>query len=84
LPATDAVLGFRAEACSETGDFPMTLRAEVVENMGATRYLYTATTRGAAVVAEVPRRLDLRAGEDISLSLDASACVLFSPDGARL
>jgi ABC-type sugar transport system ATPase subunit len=84
LPATDAILGFRAEACSETGDFSMTLRAEVVENMGATRYLYTATTRGAAVVAEVPRRLDLRAGEDISLSLDASACLLFSPDGARL
>jgi ABC-type sugar transport system ATPase subunit len=84
LPATDAILGFRAEACSETGDFPMTLRAEVVENMGATRYLYTATTRGAAVVAEVPRRLDLRAGEDISLSLDASACLLFSRDGARL
>jgi ABC-type sugar transport system ATPase subunit len=83
-PPTDAILGFRAEAWGETGDHPLTLRAEVVENMGATRYLYTATSRGAAVVAEVPRRVELHAGEDISLSLDASACLLFSPEGARL
>jgi ABC-type sugar transport system ATPase subunit len=83
-PPTDAILGFRAEAWGETGDHPLTLRAEVVENMGATRYLYTATSRGAAVVAEVPRRVELHAGEDVSLSLDASACLLFSPEGARL
>ncbi|MFM7656036.1 MAG: ABC transporter ATP-binding protein, partial [Paracoccaceae bacterium] len=80
----EAILGFRAEAWAETGPHPVILRAEVVENMGATRFLYTAATRGAAVVAEIPRRHDLRAGQDISLCLEAAACLLFSTDGARL
>jgi ABC-type sugar transport system ATPase subunit len=83
-PPAEAVLGFRAEAWAETGDRPLSLRAEVVENMGATRYLYTAATRGSAVVAEVPRRHDLKAGQEITLHLDAAACLLFAPEGKRL
>ena len=83
LPA-EATLGFRAEAWAEAGDRPVSLRAEVVENMGATRYLYTAASRGAAVVAEVPRSRDIRAGQDLLLHLLADQCYLFAAEGARL
>ncbi len=84
LRATDAILAFRAEACSETADFPITLRAAGVENMGDTRSLCTATTRGPAVVADMYRRVDLRVGEDVLLCLDPAACLLFSHDGVWL
>ena len=79
-----ATLGFRAEAWSPGRGLPVTLKAEVVENMGATRYLYTDASRGSAVVAEVPRGHDLRGGDGITLALDPAACFLFSVEGARL
>jgi multiple sugar transport system ATP-binding protein len=83
-PTGPATLGFRAEAWSSEHGHPVTLRVEVIENMGATRYLYTDTSRGNAVVAEVPRGGNLCAGDAITLSLDPAACFLFSASGARL
>jgi multiple sugar transport system ATP-binding protein len=83
LPA-DVVLGFRPEAWAEGGGLPVALRAEVVENTGAVRYLHTDAARGAAVVAEVPRGRAVAAGEEITLHLRPAACHLFSTGGARL
>jgi ABC-type sugar transport system ATPase subunit len=80
----DVTLGFRPEAWTEAGGTPFVLRAEVVENMGATRYAYSDTARGAAVVAEVPRGRDLRVGQDMTLHLTGDGCLLFGPAGARL
>ena len=80
-----AVLGFRPEALSPGGPgTELALRAEVVENMGAARYLYTATRRDAAIVAEIPRGRRLRPGEAIALTLPPDAGLLFAPEGRRL
>jgi ABC-type sugar transport system ATPase subunit len=83
-PPADVTLGFRPEAWTEAGGTPFVLRAEVVENMGATRYAYSDTARGAAVVAEVPRGRDLRVGQDMTLHLTGDGCLLFGPAGGRL
>jgi ABC-type sugar transport system ATPase subunit len=83
-PPAEVTLGFRPEAWGERGGTPYILRAEVVENMGATRYAYSDTARGTAVVAEIPRGIDLRVGQDMALHLMAENCHLFDPGGARL
>ncbi len=83
-PPVEVTLGFRAEAWEEEGGTPFVLRAQVVENMGATRYAYSGTAQGAAVVAEIPRGRDLRVGQDMALHLMADRCHLFGPTGARL
>jgi ABC-type sugar transport system ATPase subunit len=81
----DAVLGIRPEALTADGPGPrVRLRAEVVENMGAARYLYTDTVRASAVVAEVPRGHRLAVGETAEFAVPPDACLLFSPEGARL
>jgi ABC-type sugar transport system ATPase subunit len=80
-----AVLGLRPEALDPDGAGPrISLRAEVIENMGATSYLYTDTSRAAAVVAEVPRGRRIAIGETLDLAVPPDACLLFAPEGHRL
>ena len=84
LPA-EAVLGVRPEALVAGGSGPtVRLRAEVVENMGAAHYLYTATSRTSAIVAEVPRGHRVAVGETVELAVPPDACLLFAPEGGRL
>ena len=84
LPAT-ATLGFRPESLTDGGPGqPLGLRAEVVENMGATAYLYTATDRAAAVVAEIPRGRRVAHGDTVVLHLTGARACLFGAGGARL
>ena len=56
----------------------------MVENTGAASYLYTDTTRAAAIVAEVPRGRRVAPGETVDLSVPPDACLLFDPAGPRL
>ncbi len=85
-PPSEVVLGLRPEAFRPQGSEggPVRLVAEVVENLGASRYLYTEGARGAAVVAEVPRGSALRPGEAIDLVVPAEAGFLFAPEGPRV
>jgi ABC-type sugar transport system ATPase subunit len=85
-PLQEVVLGLRPEAFRPQGSEGNTVRlvAEVVENLGASRYLYTEGARGAAVVAEVPRGSALRPGEAIDLTVPPESGFLFAPEGRRL
>ena len=85
-PPREAVLGLRPEAFRSEGlkGHRVQLVAEVVENLGASRYLYTEAVRAGAVVAEVPRGQALRPGGAVDLTVPPDACMLFAPEGARL
>ena len=62
----------------------MTLRTEVVENLGGTAFLYSEAGREDAVVAQLPRGRLPRGGETVPFRVPGDACFLFGPDGRRL
>jgi multiple sugar transport system ATP-binding protein len=80
----EVLVGIRPEHLSGGEGLPLRLRAEVVENTGATSYLYTDATRASAIVAEVPRGRRVAAGETVDLRIPPDACMLFDPSGPRL
>jgi ABC-type sugar transport system ATPase subunit len=80
----EVLVGVRPEHLSGGEGLPLQLRAAVVENTGATRYLYSDATRASAIVAEVPRGRRLTAGETVDLRIPPDACMLFDPAGPRL
>jgi ABC-type sugar transport system ATPase subunit len=80
-----ATFGLRPEAFGPPrAGTDVTLRAEVIENMGPVRYIYTATERANAVVAEVPRGTEAATGGTLGASIAEGAGLLFSESGARL
>jgi ABC-type sugar transport system ATPase subunit len=79
----EVIVGLRPEHFAE-GGHPVRLVAQVVENTGAASYLYTDTTRAAAIVAEVPRGRRVAPGEAVDLAVPPDACLLFDPAGPRL
>jgi lactose/L-arabinose transport system ATP-binding protein len=80
----EVIVGLRPEHFAEGGGHPVRLVAQVVENTGAASYLYTDTTRAAAIVAEVPRGRRVAPGEALDLAVPPDACLLFDPAGPRL
>jgi ABC-type sugar transport system ATPase subunit len=80
----EVIVGLRPEHFAEGGGHPVRLVAQVVENTGAASYLYTDTTRAAAIVAEVPRGRRVAPGEAVDLAVPPDACLLFDPAGPRL
>ena len=80
----EVLVGVRPEHLSGGEGFPLRLRAEVVENTGATSYFYTDATRASAIVAEVPRGRRVAAGDAVDLHIDPDACMIFDPAGPRL
>ena len=84
-PPRSAILGLRPEAFAPAGQGrAATLKAEVVENTGAARYLYTATDRAIALVAEIPRGQSVGTGETLEVGVAAEDCLLFASEGPRL
>ena len=81
----EVVLGIRPEDLAGAGEgADVSLRAEVVENLGGSAFLYSETGREDAVVAQLPRGRLPRAGEAVSFRVPSDACFLFGPDGRRL
>jgi ABC-type sugar transport system ATPase subunit len=80
----EVIVGLRPEHFTDGGGHPVRLTAQVVENTGAASYLYTDTSRAAAIVAEVPRGRRVAAGEAVDLAVPPDACLLFDPAGPRL
>jgi ABC-type sugar transport system ATPase subunit len=85
-PPAEVVLGLRPESFRPLGEggVRVRLRADVIENLGASRFLYTAGSRAHAVVAEIPRNHPFRSGETVELSVSPDAALLFTPAGPRL
>ncbi len=84
--AGDVTLGLRPEDFTEPTDAGAvtTLRAEVIEDLGGSAYIYSATGREDAVVAQMPGRILPQSGAAVDLGVNGSDCFLFGPDGARL
>jgi ABC-type sugar transport system ATPase subunit len=85
-PPAEVVLGLRPESFrppTEGGE-RVRLVADVVENLGASRFLYSSGARVGAVVAEIPRSLPLRPGEPLDLAVAPDAALLFAREGPRL
>ncbi len=80
----EVLVGIRPEHLSGGEGLPLRLRAEVVENTGATSYLYTDATRASAIVAEVPRGRRVMSGDTVDLRIPPEACMLFDQTGPRL
>jgi ABC-type sugar transport system ATPase subunit len=78
--------GLRPEdfGSEDHGTHQTTLRAELVENLGGTAYLYTEAGRETAIVAELPRRSLPAPGESRRFGIDGAEAFLFASDGARL
>ncbi|NAZ35893.1 ABC transporter ATP-binding protein [Rubellimicrobium sp. CFH 75288] len=82
LPA-EVVVGLRPEAFGE-GPLRVRLLPAMIENLGASRYLYTEGERQSAVVAELPRGVPALPGETVDIPLQADGAMLFAPEGPRL
>ncbi|MGV0877827.1 ABC transporter ATP-binding protein [Martelella sp. FLE1502] len=81
----DIVVGVRPDCFSAEGAAtPVNLVCEVTERLGNVTYMHARSTDVEGIVAELRGQPEIRAGETVSLSLDAERLMLFSKDGRRL
>ena len=87
-PGTGLVLGVRPEhvaleqAAEESVGIDVTV--DIVEHLGSVSYVYAADAAGEDFVFEAPESIDKRAGDTMRVWVAASACYLFSSDGAAV
>jgi lactose/L-arabinose transport system ATP-binding protein len=86
LPASgDVLVGLRPEHfVLEGGDASISVKVDVVENLGGTRYLYGTTASDENVVVEVRDRPGIRAGDNVSAGINAARSMVFLASGQRL
>jgi lactose/L-arabinose transport system ATP-binding protein len=86
LPAQGEVLvGVRPEHFVLGGDTAsITVKVDVVENLGGTRYLYGTTASGENVVVEVRDKPGIKGGDSVIVGINASRSMLFRASGERL
>jgi multiple sugar transport system ATP-binding protein len=81
LPPGKLTLGIRAEHIVIDPDGPVSGRAEVVERLGDRSLAHLSLVNNQLLVVEVPRELEMQAGDTIHLSLDAAHLHLFDESG---
>jgi multiple sugar transport system ATP-binding protein len=81
LPPGKLTLGIRAEHLVIDPDGPVSGRAEVVERLGDRSLAHLSLANNQLLVVEVPRELEVQAGDTIHLSLDATHLHLFDESG---
>ena len=79
-------VGVRPEHFVEPGSgaADVTVRVDVVENLGGTRFVYGTLTSGESVVIEVRDRVGIRAGDEIAFGIRPERTMLFAATRARL
>ena len=82
VPPGKLTLGVRAEHVLIDASGPLTGRAEVVERLGDRSLAHLSLSNNQLLVAEVPRDLDLQAGDAVHMSIDAAHLHLFDESGA--
>ncbi len=81
----DVVVGIRPEHfVFGGGDAQISVTADVVENLGGTRYLYGTTTSGESVIVEVRDQPSIKAGDQVQVGLRADRALAFAADGQRI
>jgi len=81
--AAGGAIGLRPENITvrNTGATPVTGQVDLVEALGAETLIYVSTPGGAQFVARQNDRTGLRAGDAVSLDIDASQAHWFDPQG---
>ena len=76
-------IGLRPENITvrNTGATPVPGQVDLVEALGAETLIYVSTPGGAQFVARQNDRTGLRAGDAVSLDIDASQAHWFDPQG---
>jgi lactose/L-arabinose transport system ATP-binding protein len=85
-PDGSVLVGVRPEHFVEAGQgaADVSVKVDVVENLGGTRFVYGSLGSGETVVVEARERTGIRAGETISFGIKPERAMLFSPSGTRL
>ncbi len=85
-PDGAVLVGIRPEHFVEagTGAADVSVKVDVVENLGGTRFVYGVLGSGENVVVEVRERSGIRAGDIIGFGIRPDRPMLFAPGGARL
>ena len=81
--AMGGAIGLRPENITvrNTGATPVPGQVDLVEALGAETLIYVSTPGGAQFVARQNDRIGLRAGDAVSLDIDASQAHWFDPQG---
>jgi multiple sugar transport system ATP-binding protein len=81
--AAGGAIGLRPEniAVRSTGTTPVSGQVDLVEALGAETLIYVSTPGGAQFVSRQNDRTGLRAGDAVSLDIDASQAHWFDPAG---
>ena len=81
--AMGGAIGLRPESITvrNTGATPVPGQVDLVEALGAETLIYVSTPGGAQFVARQNDRTGLRAGDAVSLDIDASQAHWFDPQG---
>jgi lactose/L-arabinose transport system ATP-binding protein len=85
-PDGPVLVGVRPEHFVDAGQGAgdISVKVDVVENLGGTRFVYGTLGTGESVVVEARERTGIRAGEQISFGIKPDRAMLFSPTGTRL
>ncbi|MET3897435.1 lactose/L-arabinose transport system ATP-binding protein [Devosia sp. UYZn731] len=85
-PDGAVLVGVRPEHFVEAGQgaADISVKVDVVENLGGTRFVYGTLVSGESVVVEARERSGIRAGDQISFGIKPERAMLFSPSGTRL
>ena len=80
------LVGVRPEHFVEPGGSAaeVSVKVDVVENLGGTRFIYGALGTGESVVMEARERTGVEAGDVVSFGIRPERAMLFSPSGTRL
>ncbi|MDB5587135.1 MAG: putative ATP-binding protein transporter protein [Devosia sp.] len=86
VPDGAVLVGVRPEHFVEPGHgaADVSVKVDVVENLGGTRFVYGTLGSGESVVVEARERGGIRAGDQISFGIKPERAMLFSPSGTRL
>ena len=81
--AAGGAIGLRPEniAVRSTGTTPVSGQVDLIEALGAETLIYVSTPGGAQFVSRQNDRTGLRAGDAVSLDIDASQAHWFDPAG---
>ncbi len=80
------LVGVRPEHFVEPGNgaADISVKVDVVENLGGTRFVYGTLGSGESVVIEARERTGIKAGDEISFGIRPERAMLFSSSGTRL
>ena len=85
LPVGPVTIGLRPEHFEAgEGGVPLSLVAEVVENLGASSIIHARLPDGQAILAEQRGKKRARDGEAFEVAVDPAEILVFGPTGSRL